>query len=310
MAMEKLMKFSPSGERSTPKCTATIDREGYCVEKWEAYPLPYAAVPLLLLIPDDVTPQRSAPAVFCFPGAGQTKEKLAGEPPAGAEEKAPVPDPGPEAMAYHCVREGWVAVVVDNGGSGEQGRRRTRGGAHTRTLPVFCWNWTGAGWAIRPTWIRAPWIGCALPSIKNDRIVMCGFSLGAEPMIALGVLNPDVCAFVYNDFLCRTLERSCVMTMPDKCGYGPPANSIRHLVPGFWNRFDFPDIVALLAPCPLLCTEGGLDRDFRLVARLRAGGKSAEFHRRAPAPFFRPRRPVAGGTTSSGGWIERDISAS
>lgn len=271
MAMEKLMKFPPACERPAPKCTASIKRDGYRVEKWEAYPLPYAAVPFLLLIPDDVSAQQPAPAVFCFPGSGQTKELLAGEPPSGAEDNAPAREPGPEAMAYHCVREGWVAVVVDNGGSGEQGDAERAAGRTSyddenlaRFLLELDWSWLGYTSYMNQCildWVRE------LPPVRDDRIVMCGFSLGTEPMMALGVMNPDICAFVYNDFLCRTLERACVMTMPDKRGYRPPSNSIRHLVPGFWNRFDFPDIAASLAPRPLLCTEGGLDRDFRLVAR-------------------------------------------
>ena len=31
------------------------------------------------------------------------------------------------------------------------------------------------------------------------------------------------------------------------------------------TQFDFPDLVAALAPRPVICTEGGLDRDFELI---------------------------------------------
>lgn len=86
-------------------------------------------------------------------------------------------------------------------------------------------------------------------------------------MMVLGILNPDIFAFVYNDFLCRTLERAKVMTMPNSRGERPAPNSIRHLIPGFWKQFDFPDIVAALAPRPVICTEGGLDRDFKLISK-------------------------------------------
>ncbi len=271
IAMQKLMKFPPACERPAPKCLSCVDRDGYRVEKWEAYPLPYAAVPFLMLIPDEATSQHPVPLVFCFPGSGQTKEELAGEPAAGSAEEKLATEPGPEAMAYHCVREGWIAVVVDNAGSGEQGdaeKAAGRSGYDDENLARFLleleWSWLGYTAYMDQCvldWVRA------LPSVKSDRIVMSGFSLGTEPMMALGVLNPDICAFVYNDFLCRTLERACVVTMPDNRGYRFPSNSIRHLVPGFWKRFDFPDIVASLAPRPLLCTEGGLDRDFHLVER-------------------------------------------
>ncbi len=57
------------------------------------------------------------------------------------------------------------------------------------------------------------------------------------------------------------------MTEPDKNGIRPFPNSIRHLIPRFWCNFDFPDIVASLAPRPVLFTEGGLDRDLNLVRK-------------------------------------------
>ena len=101
--------------------------------------------------------------------------------------------------------------------------------------------------------------------IRKDRIVISGFSLGTEPMMVLGVLDKDIYAFVYNDFLCQTQERAVVMTKPDKENRRPFPNSIRHLIPGYWRYFNFPDVVASLAPRPIIFTEGGLDRDFRLV---------------------------------------------
>ena len=37
------------------------------------------------------------------------------------------------------------------------------------------------------------------------------------------------------------------------------------MIPDFWRKFNFPDIVASLAPRPVILTEGGLDRDLDLV---------------------------------------------
>lgn len=101
--------------------------------------------------------------------------------------------------------------------------------------------------------------------IRKDRIIVSGFSLGTEPLMVLGTLDTSLYAFVYNDFLCQTQERALVMTMPDKDGTRPFPNSIRHLIPDFWRKFNFPDIVAALAPRPVILTEGGLDRDLNLV---------------------------------------------
>ena len=83
--------------------------------------------------------------------------------------------------------------------------------------------------------------------------------------MVLGTLDSSIYGFVYNDFLCQTQERALVMTAPDKNGIRPFPNSIRHLIPDFWRKFNFPDIVASLAPRPVIMTEGGLDRDLDLV---------------------------------------------
>ena len=85
--------------------------------------------------------------------------------------------------------------------------------------------------------------------------------------MALGALDESIYAFVYNDFLCRTRERDFVLTMPNENGLRGWPNDISHLIPEFLCNFDFPDMVASLAPRPVICTEGGLDRDLQMVAK-------------------------------------------
>lgn len=266
-AMRELMQFPASaGERPCPKLLKTVQRQGYRVEKWEAYPLPHAAVPFLVLIPDGASTPR--PTVLCLPGSGQMKEMLAGESSIDLSAE-PLSAPGDNAMALHYVREGWVAVVVDNAGTGETGDAELAAGRRgfddenlARFLLELGWSWLG--YTSYTDQCILDWVKTR-PYVRRDRIVLSGFSLGTEPLMVLGTLNPDIYAFVYNDFLCRTLERAQVMTYPGRNGARPAPNSIRHLIPGFWLRFDFPDIVAALAPRPVICTEGGLDRDFRMV---------------------------------------------
>lgn len=284
-AMQELMKFPETTCRPAPKQVAAVRRDGYRVEKWEAYPMPHVVVPFLVLIPDGTEEPR--PAVFCIPGSGQPKEWLAAEtsldlssPPTGM--------PGNNAMALHYVREGWVAVVVDNAGTGEEGDAEQAAGRSgydddnlARFLLEMDWSWLGYTSYVDQCildWVKTR------TYVNPERIVLSGFSLGTEPLMVLGTLNPDICAFVYNDFLCRTLERAKVMTRPARNGSRPAPNSIRHLIPGFWKRFDFPDIVAALAPRPVICTEGGLDRDFRLIqqAYALAGAPEAFQYRHQP----------------------------
>lgn len=124
-------------------------------------------------------------------------------------------------------------------------------------------------------------------------------------MMVLGILNPDVFAFVYNDFLCRTLERAKTMTMPNGRGVRSAPNSIRHLIPGFWKQFDFPDIVAALAPRPVICTEGGLDRDFRLIsAAYRMAGAPDHFRYHHQPRFADPAQRWNGSRLPAG--LDRD----
>ena len=267
-AMQELMKHPQAKEQAAPRLVARARREGYSIEKWEAYPLPHAAVPFLVLIPDGV--QGPTPTVLCIPGSGQPKEWLAGETSENLT-TPPMAQPGDNAMALHYVREGWVAVVVDNAGTGEEGdaeRAAGRGGYDDDNLARFLleMNWSWLGYTSYVDQCILNWVKTR-PYVNRERIIISGFSLGTEPMMVLGTLNPDIFAFVYNDFLCRTLERAIVMTRPAKNGARPAPNGIRHLIPGFWQQFDFPDIVAALAPRPVICTEGGLDRDFHLIAR-------------------------------------------
>lgn len=262
-AMTGLMNHPAPGELPHPRLIETGQREGYRLERWEAYPLPEAVVPFIVLIPDGVDSINPAPAIFCIPGSGQTKELLAGEYGDPAAERS-------NAMAWHYVKEGYVAVAVDNPACGEPGDLERAAGSRgwnyvDASRPLLELGWSYLGFASYVDKVILDWMKTQ-PQMRADRLVVSGFSLGTEPLMALGAMDPEIYAFVYNDFLCTTRERALVMTLPDNQGRRPWPNDISHLIPGFLTRFDFPDIVASLAPRPVICTEGGMDRDFNLVA--------------------------------------------
>lgn len=273
-AMARLMKHPVIQNLPAPVRLSVQQREGYRIEKWEAYPLPDCAVPYLVLIPDRADAQPPRPAMLCIPGWGGSKEELAGEPERDPTGKSP--DSAPQAcqptrnaMAWKYVQEGFIAVAVDNPGSGEAAdlEPQAPGGGYdfqtfARALLELDWSYLGYSSYVDLhilNWMKEQ------PAIRKDRIIVSGFSFGTEPLMVLGALDPSIFAFVYNDFLCRTRERALVMTRPDEKGRRPWPNDISHLIPGFLRCFDFPDLVANLAPRPVICTEGGLDRDFRLV---------------------------------------------
>lgn len=307
-AMQQLMKFPPQADIPAPVLVKTVPREHYRVEKWEAYPFPGAAVPFLVLLPDNASDKNPVPVLFCIPGSDQTKEELAGETSPDLDQPS-VQQPGNNAMAFHYVRQGWAAIVVDNAGTGEEGDAEHAAGRSShdyenlaRFLLEMDWSWLGytsyADQCILD-WVKTrPWA-------QKNHIILSGFSLGTEPMMVLGSLNPDIFAFVYNDFLCRTLERAKTMTMPNGRGVRSAPNSIRHLIPGFWKQFDFPDIVAALAPRPVICTEGGLDRDFQLIsAAYRMAGAPDHFQYHHQPRFADPAQRWHGNQLPAG--LDRD----
>lgn len=257
MAMIEIMKHPQLKEKKAPVCVLSEQKEGYRQEKWEFYPLPSCVSTFYVLIPDGL--KVKSPAVLCIPGSGMTKENLIGRVPSTNIRAA---------MALNIVKRGYIAVAVDNAAAGEASDLSEL--AHSsfdyetpsRILLELGWSYLGYTSYLNKKvleWMKSQ------PSIRTDRIVVSGFSLGTEPLMVLGVMDPSIYAFVYNDFLCQTQERALVMTAPDSKGHRPFPNSIRHLIPGFWNYFNFPDIVASLAPRPLILTEGGLDRDLDLV---------------------------------------------
>lgn len=282
-AMRGLMRFPKEKPKEAPRLVSSSPREGYTLEKWEFYPFPEAVASFLVLLPD--TPVSTPlPAVLCIPGSGGTKEGLCGEKGVWPALNENVRNPR-VTMALHMVRAGYVAVAVDNAAAGEQSdlERYGRGWDYdydlsARLLLEMGWSWLG--YTSYLDYLVLRWMEQE-PRVRRDRIVVSGFSLGTEPMMVLGALDRSIHAFVYNDFLCQTQERTLVMTCPESNGRRPFPNSIRHLIPLWWDNFNFPDVMASLAPRPVIFTEGGLDRDFRTVRgayRAMGAGDKVETH--------------------------------
>ena len=265
-AMKELMHFPEIADLPAPVRIKTVRRDGYRVEKWESYPLPGSVVPYLVLIPDGVDPDHKAPAVLCIPGFGGSKEGLAGENEGDYDLISfPAESVKKNAMALHYVKRGLVAVAVDNPSCAELSDNGHFDYLNTSRI-LLEMGWSYLGLSAYQDWNILSWMK-ELDFVNKDRLIVSGFSLGTEPLMVLGTLDPSIYAFVYNDFLCRTLERILVMTKPGPKGIRPFPNSIEHLIPGFLTQFDFPDLVAALAPRPVICTEGGLDRDFDLIRK-------------------------------------------
>ena len=269
-SMKELMKHPDIKYLEEPNKISVTQRNGYRVEKWEAYPFPQCVVPYLVLIPDSLNTEQKVPAVLCFPGTGQSKEYAADEPE--LEEKfGPKEHKDRYIMAIPFVKKGLIAVIVDNPGAAETSDLEKYAQApyynydHIARILLEL-NWSYLGYSSYCSMQILNWMK-RQKQIDNKKIILCGFSLGTEPMMVLGLMDPTIYAFVFNDFLCRTLERWVVLTEPKKNGQRVLPNELLHLIPGFLTKFDFPDIVAAFAPRPVICPEGGLDRDLNLVKK-------------------------------------------
>ncbi len=278
-AMARLMKH-PEMPAAAPKKVAETRHDGYRVEKWEAYPMEKAVVSFLVLVPDGITDAEPGAAVLCIPGFGGTKEYLSGVKSGDYTlEQPPVENPSTNAMAREYAKVGLVAVAVDNVSFGEQMDLGKADYLTTSRLLLEA-DWSYLGFNSFQQRMALEWLK-KQPYVDPERIGVSGFSLGTEPMMAMAMLDGDIKAFVYNDFLCRTRERILVLTAVGEDGRRPFPNSLEHLIPGFLLEFDFPDIVAAMAPRPVLMTEGGLDRDFELVGKayeLAGAQGNAEWH--------------------------------
>ena len=249
--MMEIMKWpSIDSSQPQPRMVSTETKENYIQEIWECYPMKGVVCTFLVLRP--LRQVGKVPALLCIPGSGQTMRDLT------------------RGMALDYVREGWVAVCVDNAAAGDQADQENHFPdswdydyeLSSRLLLELGWNWLGYTSFLDYKVLQ--WMKTAA-DIDPTKIVVSGFSLGTEPMMVLGIMDKDIYAFVYNDFLCNPQERAICMTALNERGRRSFPNSIRHLIPDYWHQFNFPDVCCALAPRPIIFTEGGLDRDFDKV---------------------------------------------
>ncbi len=246
--LRELMRFPQVPEQPQPKQLWREQREGYELQKWEAYPEPFSVVPFLVLVPDGL--RGSVPAVLCSPGSTSSKESMAGEPePDGS--KSAHPHWERNRMAWWYAREGMVAVAVDNPGIGELSDP-IRGERHEICVHAI---WAGRHYEGLSVFQRQPileWLKRE-PYVDGARIAVSGHSLGAKPSLILAVLDPSITALVWNDFVSDWRQRAVVENLE--------RIAIHQYVPGLLEWFDYTDLLASLGPRPLCITEGGRTRD-------------------------------------------------
>lgn len=268
--MQELMKFPDVPSQPMPKLLSRIERDCYILEKWEFYPQPGSVVPFLMLIPNGITSENPVPVALCLPGSDSSKESLADEKELHLVfKRSKFHDEN--RMANFFVQQGIVAIAIDHPGIAEtsdlekySGKRIYDRATFSRYLLDMDWHYMGLAAFQRHQllkWIRT------LDFIDPERIVISGHSLGTVTAMYLAVLNPDIYAVVYNQCITRLIDYAKVRTKPDSSGRRPNSSWLGHSVPGMWQWFDYPDILASLAPRHIIFSEGGTLTDIELIKR-------------------------------------------
>ncbi|MGI5820378.1 MAG: alpha/beta hydrolase family protein [Armatimonadota bacterium] len=265
--LRRLMAFPAVPPQPEPRMLWSEPRDGYELQKWEAFPEPRSVVPFLVLLPEGA-PQ-PAPAVLCFPGSTRTNLGLAGEPEPHSED----PHWDANRMALHYARAGMVAIAVENPCMGE------RSSEIGPPRPEVAMNllWMGRSYEGLSVHEKLPILRWARAQswIDRTRIAVSGHSLGAKPALILAVLEPEIAAVVYNDFTCDFRERAIATNLAQISAW--------QYVPGFITWFDYPDLMAAVAPRPLLITEGGRTEH---IERVRAAFRALAAEERFEVVYY------------------------
>jgi hypothetical protein len=252
--LRAFMRFPEVSEQPQPTHLWSEPREGYELQKWEAYPEPLSVVPYLVLVPHGVSENSPAPAVLCSPGSTSSKESMAGElEPDGSVSQHRHWERN--RMAWWYAKAGMVAVAVDNPGIGELSDP-IRPERHEISMHAI---WAGRHYEGLSVFQRLPileWLK-QRPYVDPSRVAVSGHSLGAKPSLILGVLDRSIAAVVWNDFVSDWRKRAVVENLE--------RIAIHQYVPGLLEWFDYTDLEASLAPRPLLITEGGRTRDIERI---------------------------------------------
>ena len=247
--LAELLQIPSPLPRPTFKLLKDEPRDGYRLRRYEFYPEDRLAIPILVLIPEKVLKENlKAPAVVCLPGSGASLSSLAGEPDEFGNHY-----PARNRQAWHCVQLGMIGVALENPATAESGVREVD---HSVTQQQFARLMTLAG---RSNWgfmvehvLETIEFLKTQPQVDARRIALSGMSLGCIPALYAAVLCDDVAAVVYNDFVSSWAANAVAVTK----GLGGHVDARRPF--GFYRWFDDePDLMAAIAPRPMILSEGG-----------------------------------------------------
>ena len=267
--VRELFRMPDWTEQPAPVKLSTVQREGYRVERWEFYPDDYSVVPYLMLIPDGTSADSPAPAVMCFPGSSHSKEFFAGEPLLDIPNCQFKTYPERNAMGKYMVENGMVAIVFDNPETAEVSMRIDDWNTwRSRNRLTYGLIQQGYSYFSVSLFQKLRFLEHlkTVDFVDQQRIAVCGHSLGCDDAMHMAILCDEVKAVVFNDANCSELHRFYSTTECDSNAINGDTQ-LWHLVPGHFRYFCRPDLLASLAPKYLALNEGGSDYDLDKVRR-------------------------------------------
>ena len=205
-------------------------------------------------------------------------------------------------MALQYVQAGFIAVVAENPGVGELDEcpvgapKNVNSGRDKLCAELIALGRNYVGLSVFQKLHILDWL-CGQSWLDTSCIAVSGHSLGTEPAMMMAVLDDRIGALVFNDYL--THNRSLYASAGKQLKrWSHQASPLWHVIPGMLAEFDFPDLLAALAPTPLLITEGGPEALLRRVAgayELASAGTNFEYH-------YYPMYSQAADRTSDGVW--------
>lgn len=231
------------------KLLAEEPRDGYRLRTYEFYPEPKLAVRMMMLVPDAAAEGRAkVPAMVSLPGSGASLESLAGEP-----DEYVCHFPARNRQSWFFAKMGIVGVALENPATAHNG---VEGVNHYAGQGQFARLMTLAGrsnWGFVTTHVLETIAFLrSLPFVDETRIGVSGMSLGCIPALYAAVLDEGIAAVIYNDFVSSWAANATSVTK--RLGAGVDARRPF----GFHKWFDDePDLMAAVAPRPMIFAEGG-----------------------------------------------------
>ena len=224
-------------------------RAGYRLRTYEFYPEPKLAVRMMMLVPDAAAEGKAkVPAMVSLPGSGASLESLAGEPDDYACRY-----PARNRQSWFFAKMGIVGVALENPATAHNS---ADGVNHYICQAQFARLMTLMGrsnWGFVTTHaLETVAFLRSLPFVDAKRIGIAGMSLGCIPALYAAVLDKGIAAVVYNDFVSSWSANATSVTK--RLGGGVDARRPF----GFYKWFDDePDLMAAVAPRPMIFAEGG-----------------------------------------------------